>query len=208
MVARAPDPVQTATQSAPAAAARASRAAPAAGPNRFPGGSAVALAALLCLSACAPQGLDPADRAELDNMWRSYLVPKSTSDQLVAAFADFCLDAPRAEVETVLRNADYVPLPERAPGARGWVVDDRRPAVAISDTMCVVRAKSRSGQTAAFENMVRTRFPDARPLDREDFGEDIEAVWQVSRAGLVASERERDIDFFIYSLIYYTPEGS
>jgi hypothetical protein len=166
-----------------------------------------AVLALLAVAACAPAGLNPADRAELDNMWRAYLVPKSTSDQLVSAFSDFCLDAPRAEVETVLRNADYVPLPDRRAGAQGWVVDDRRPAVAVSDKMCVVRAKSRSGQTAAFANLIETRFPNARPLDREDFGENIEAVWQVSRAALVASERERDIDFFIYSLIYYTPEG-
>jgi hypothetical protein len=163
---------------------------------------------LLALTACAPAGLSPADRAELDNMWRASLVPKSTSEQLVSAFADFCLDTPRAQVETVLRDADYVPLPERTAGARGWVVDDRRPAVAVSDKMCVVRAKSRSGQTAAFANLVEKRFPNARPLDPEDFGENIEAVWQVSQERLVASERQRDIDFFIYSLIYYTPEGT
>jgi hypothetical protein len=180
-----------------AAAADAQRAAPA----------ALACAASLALAACAPAGLSPADRAELDNMWRVSLVPKSTSGQMVTAFTDFCLDAPRPEIEAVLRRADYVPLPERTAGARGWVVDDRRPAVAVSDSMCVVRARSRSGQTAAFANLVKARFPNARPLDPGDLGADIEAAWQISRAGIVATERRRDIDFFIYSLIYYTPEG-
>lgn len=198
-------PIQTPPRSATAAAARAPRAAPAAGPNTARGGSILSLAALLALAACA-DGLSPADRSELDNMWRGNLAPKSSPANLVAAFDRFCVQPPRAQAEAALRAAGYIPLPERAQGARGWVVDDSRPAVALSGTMCVVRAKSRSGQTDRFNDYVTRAFPQASPADPAAFGDAIEAAWAVPGPAIVATERRRDLDFFIFSLIYYTPE--
>jgi len=166
----------------------------------------ILFSALAVLSGCADSGLSPADRAELDNMWKAFLVPKSSAAQMVTAFDDFCVKTPRGGVEAALRDARYVPLPDRTEGARAWVVDNYRPAVAVSDKMCVVRAKARTGQTNAFQQYIAEQFPDARPVTPALFGEDIEEAWQVSDKALVATERRRDIDFFIYSLIYYTPE--
>lgn len=207
MTERLPHPFPLSPRCATTAAARAPRAAPAAGPNRFSGGSASALAALLALAACAPDGLGPADRSELDNMWRGNLAPKSSPANLVAAFDRFCVQPPRAQTEAALRAAGYVPLPERTPGARGWVVDDSRPAIALSDTMCAVRAKSRSGQTDRFTAYVSRAFPDARSIDPASFASDLEAAWAVPGPAIVATARERDIDFFTYTLIHYTPEA-
>ncbi|MEM6888657.1 MAG: hypothetical protein AAF636_11015 [Pseudomonadota bacterium] len=165
-------------------------------------------AAGLTLAACAPDGLSPADRAELDNMLRVNLVPKSTATEMVTAFDDFCVASPRAQTEQALRGAGYIPLPDRAEGARAFAVDDRRPVVAFSDRMCVVRAKARSGQTDRFAAYVAETFPDAQPADPARFGDDIEAAWLVPGPSVVATERRRDIDFFVFTLIHYAPEGS
>ncbi|MFK7870538.1 MAG: hypothetical protein AB8B58_15025 [Roseobacter sp.] len=169
---------------------------------------AVVLLASLTLASCGTSGLSPADRSELDNMWRFNQAPKSDPSQMVAAFDRFCVNTPRASAETALRRVGYVPLPEKTPGAQGWVVDDSRPAVAISDKMCVVRAKSRSGQTSRFTDYVARAFPQAAPTDPALLGEAVEAAWRVAGPALVATERRRDVDFFVYTLIYYTPEAT
>ncbi|WP_299968269.1 hypothetical protein [uncultured Roseobacter sp.] len=162
--------------------------------------AAAALAGLGLLAGCAGQNVS-ADRAELENMWRGFLAPKSTPKQMVTAFDDFCISGPRDEAG--LRAAGYVPLPQRVAGARAWVVDDRRPAVALSDRMCVVHAKARTGQTAAFAGYVAETFPTAVATDPAPFGKDIEAVWQVPGPAIIATERRRDVDFFVYTLIHY-----
>jgi hypothetical protein len=162
----------------------------------------------MALAGCGPDGLSPADRAELDNMWRINLMPKSTPAQLVVAFDRFCVRTPRADIEGALRDAGYVPLPEREKGARAFVIDTNNPAVAYTDSICSVRALARSGQTEAFNDYVAGRFPEARETDPEPLGADIEAAWRLPGPALLASERRRDIDFFSYSLIYYRPEAS
>lgn len=190
-------------QGATAAAASVQRTAPAALLARK-----AMLAAGFSLASCGPSGLSPADRAELDNMWRFNQAPKSDPSQMVAAFDRFCVTTPRGSAEAALRRAGYVPLPEKTSGARGWVVDDSRPAVAVSDKMCVVRAKSRSGQTSRFTDYVARAFPQATPTDPQPLGDAIEAAWRVPGPALVATERRRDVDFFVYTLIYYTPEAT
>lgn len=165
---------------------------------------AALLAGGFVLAACSAQGISP-DTAELRNMWRSNLVPKSSPALMVSAFDRFCAQGPRDDA--TLRAAGYVPLPNRAPGARAYVIDDRRPAVAVSDRMCVVQAESRTGQTARFQNYVTATYPGARPIDPAPLGKSIEQAWSLptNPPSLIATERTVSLGWYRYALIFFRP---
>ncbi|GFE48831.1 hypothetical protein So717_05840 [Roseobacter cerasinus] len=164
------------------------------------------VAMLLTLSACTAQGVS-SDTAELRNMWRSNLVPKSTPYQMVRTFDRVCTNGPRDDA--TLRSAGYVPLTERAPGARAYVIDNRYPAVAVSDRMCLVLAESRTGQTANFNDYVAKTFPRARAIDPKPLGRDIEQAWQVPTTppAIIATERTVSVGWYRYALILFQPEA-
>ncbi len=145
-------------------------------------------------------------------MWRANQVPKATPAQMVATFDRFCVNGSRdtAQAERDLRAAEYIPLPNsRSPGARAWVEDDEAPAVALSDSMCVVAASSRSGQTDRFRRYVADTFPRARAVDPSPLGKTIEQAWEVDAPApfLIATERTPDVDWYRYMLILYRPEA-
>ncbi|MBW4709686.1 hypothetical protein KX928_18010 [Roseobacter sp. YSTF-M11] len=167
----------------------------------------LALLAFFLLTACSAEGVSP-DTAELRNMWRANLVPKSSPAVMVSAFDRFCAIGPRDDA--TLRAAGYVPLPQEVPGARAYVIDDRRPAVAVSDSMCVVQAESRTGQTARFRNYIAATYPDARPVDPEPLGRNIEQAWSVASdpPTLIATERTESFGWYRYALILFQPGAS
>lgn len=147
---------------------------------------AVALAAL---SACASAGDTPYDTFELANIRPSNVIPKSSPASLVGTFRKHCL-ANLGDGDATARSlvaADYVENRRaRTATARGFVVDDRRPAVMVSDGpdmfFCSVIAESRTGQTTRSRSFVAQAFPGAREVDPKPYGRDKEAVWIVSQA--------------------------
>lgn len=171
----------------------------------------IALPACLVLSACSPQNVSP-DTAELRNMWRANLVPKTSPAVMVRAFDRFCVEGPQdaAGSEASLRAAGYVPLPETTPNIKAYVIDDRRPAVAVSDKMCLVQAESRTGQTTRFQNYVTATYPDARAIDPAPLGKDIEQAWSVPSdpPAIIATERTVSLGWYRYALILYRPGAS
>ncbi|QJF52455.1 hypothetical protein [Roseobacter ponti] len=169
---------------------------------------AVASAAVL-LGGCAT-GDRSADVTELDNTWRANLVPKSSPALMVGTFERFCVETSGlAARETALRRAGYVPLADRGtPGTRAFVVDDTRPAVAVSENMCLVQARARTGQTERFERYVTVRFPDAVETDPAPLGRSISQAWSVPGPAIIATERVQDVDWNNFALIYYRPEGA
>ncbi|WP_375230310.1 hypothetical protein [Roseobacter sp. S98] len=173
--------------------------------------TAAACSAVLALGGCSAGSVSP-DAAELNNMWRANLVPKATPAQMVGTFDRFCVNGSTdpGQAERDLRAAEYIPLPNsRTPGARAWVEDDEAPAVALSDTMCVVAASSRSGQTDRFRRYVAETFPQARAVDPTPLGNTIEQAWEIGGDApfLIATERTPDVDWYRYMLILYRPEG-
>ena len=157
---------------------------------------------MLPLAACSTEPVSP-DAAEFANAWRSNLVPKSSPSALIGAFDRFCVSRP-SNVDATLRRAGYVPVPGSKRGdARAYIVDDRRPAVAVGDQICMVEAKSRTGQTDRMQGYMRERFPDTRPLSVKSFGMNIEQAWSVGSEAIVATQRERDVYFYKYRLIFY-----
>lgn len=164
------------------------------------------ISACLALAGCSADGVS-SDTAELRNMWRGNLVPKSSPALMVNAFDRFCTTGPRDDA--ALRAAGYVPLPERTPGARAYVIDDSRPAVAVSDTMCLVQAASRTGQTTRFQNYVTATYPGAREIDPEPLGANIEQAWSLptNPPALIATERTVSVGWYSYALILFQPEA-
>lgn len=131
---------------------------------------------------------------ELANMNPANVIPKSSPAQLVAGFERYCLDTAPAAVPAALRGSDYVEVPRRAGGrVRSFVVDDRRPAVMLSDDgrACAVAAASRTGQTERLRAMVARRFPGAVPVDPARIGSRTEQAWAVPGAagGIVFVQR-------------------
>lgn len=166
----------------------------------------VCITALLSVSACTAQGVS-SDTAELRNMWRSNLVPKSTPYRMVRTFDRFCTKGPRDDA--TLRSAGYVPLPDRAAGARAYVIDNTYPAVAVSDAMCMVQAESRTGQTTNFQRYVAATYPDARAIDPAPLGRNIEQAWSVPTTppAIIATERTVSVGWYRYALILFQPEA-
>lgn len=149
------------------------------------------------------------DRAELANTWLYYEVPKSTPSQLVWSFERYChnREDSLAENDKRLRADGFVPV-SRQEGARAYVVDDNRPAVAVSDRMCIVHAKSRTGQTDAFRSYVARTFPKARPIDPETLGRRIEQAWQLPDSRILATQRGANLGWYTYSLILFQAEAA
>lgn len=166
---------------------------------------------LLTLAACSAQGIS-SDTAELRNMWRAYLVPKSKPAQMTQAFDRFCVNGPRnaKASEAKLRTAGYVPLPQEVPGIKAYVIDNAKPAVAVSSTMCLVLAESRTGQTTRFQNYVAETYPDARSIDPAPLGKNIERAWSVPSdpPALIATERTESVGWYRYALILYRPNAT
>ena len=169
--------------------------------------SCVSLATLMACT--GPYG---ADQAELANIKPSNIVPKSSPSQLVKVFDQFCTDAPRrhSEHEAALRNASYVPKqPRQISAPQVFLVDDLRPAVAVSDTVCMVQARSRTGQTERVADYVAARFANAKPLDPAPLGHHIERAWSVSLpdAAVIATERRLTLDGVTsFSVILFRPD--
>ncbi|WP_222869528.1 hypothetical protein ROLI_007860 [Roseobacter fucihabitans] len=163
----------------------------------------------LALVSCGPSGISPADTAELRNMWRANMVPKSTPYELVRAFDRFCTNGPRDAdaAETKLRDAGYVPLPRKARGVTAYVIDNRNPAVAVSTDTCLIQADSRSGQTRDFQNYVAKTYPKARAIDPKPLGKNIEQAWSVlsNPPAIIATERTESFGWYRYALILYHP---
>jgi hypothetical protein len=164
----------------------------------------------MALSACSADNVSP-DTAELANTWAYLEVPKSSPRQLVQSFERYCASerGALAERDAALRADGYVPL-SRQGRARAYVVDDNRPAIAMSKRMCLVRAKSRTGQTNAFQAYVARAFPGAKPMDPATLGPRIEQAWQVpgDAPRIVATERGADLGWYTYSLILFEAEAA
>ncbi len=139
------------------------------------------------------------DQAELRNIRPSNRIPKSSPAQFIKAFDQFCISGPRDRQrrETLLRDANYVPTKRwRAGEPQVFLVDDRRPAIVLSETICSARALSRTGQTERVRDFVKAEFPNARALRPAPFGKDVEQVWQVftPAPAMIATERGLTID--------------
>ncbi len=173
---------------------------------------AIAAVALLVAAAGCGGPTTDADRAELDNIAPWNVVPKSSPAQLVTGFERFCLDGPRDldALDGALRDGGYVPTGARHP-TRGqvYLVDDRRPAIAVTRRMCVAQARARTGQTERVRDMVASRFPDARPMDPAAFGTGVEQAWRVVTPlpGIVATRRMSTLGRRNgFSVILFRPE--
>ena len=165
----------------------------------------VGLPPILALTACSTGPVSP-DTAELANIRQSYQVPRSSPAAFVRAFNTYCLNGPTdpGAAETRLRSAGYVPLPGRQrSSARAFVADDLRPLVAVSDRMCLVRAKARTGQTERLERHITSALPNATAVDPKAFGPTIEQAWRVPGPAIVATERQFDVNVYTYSAIYF-----
>lgn len=166
---------------------------------------------LFMLSACGP--LQGSDQAELRNIKPSNQVPKSSPAQLVRTFDRFCMSpqVDRAELEDRLRDANYAPTRRATTGKpQVFLVDDRRPAVVISDRACSVRALSRTGQTKRVGDYVMSNFLKAKPLDPGKVGHNVEQLWMVSapERALIATERTMTLDGYTeYALTIFRPLG-
>ncbi len=152
------------------------------------GGAASVLAAVLVLVAACQAG--PAygpDAYELGNIDPSNEIPKASPAQLADTFERFCIDGPRQfdAAESGLRKAGFVPRPTRGDYVT-FVSDDRRPAVKVSvrGAACMVESLSRTGQSERLADLVRRRFPEARPLEALQGRRDLERVWQLD-SGIV-----------------------
>lgn len=161
------------------------------------------------VAGCVGPDLGP-DAAELANIREDHIVPKSSASAFVKAFDKFCVTGPAAPAakEALLRDAGYVPLRAPMNGARAFVSDDRRPAVAFSDRSCMVYARSRTGQTNRVNRYVRDTFPRAVALDPAAAGRSFEQVWQVSDnpAALVGTSRHNDGgNHTRFALSYFAP---
>ena len=166
-----------------------------------------ALASAALLAGCSAEGLSP-DEAEVANIRKAHIVPNSSPGQLVNAFDRFCVEAPTSAKarETALRRANYVPYRSKPrKGVQIWVVDSKRPAIGISDAMCLVRARSRTGQTEKLRRYVAATFPTARPIAPRPFGRDIEQAWALPGDRILATQRAAGLgNHTSYSLVLYT----
>ena len=156
-----------------------------------PKAALAALTSAALLAGCSVDGISP-DQAEVNNMWEVHKVPKSAPAAFVRTFDRFCANgaASRSDLDRDLRGANYVPLTAKPrKGVRVYVVDNRRPAVAVSDTMCLVQAKSRTGQTDRVRHYVADNFPNAQPTDASQLGRDVEQAWVLPDNRIVATQR-------------------
>ncbi|UWQ80248.1 hypothetical protein K3725_04340 [Leisingera sp. S132] len=176
---------------------------------------ALLLAALTAALAagCARQGLGP-DAYELANIKGSNIVPKSSPTAFVKAFDKFCAKGPAdpQSAERLLRASSYVPLPRKARnGGRVYVVDDRRPAVAVSSRGCMVQSYSRTGQTERVRRYVAETFPAAVRVPEDQLRRHkLEEAWIISgdQHGIVATRRTVESgNHSNYALVLYRTNG-
>jgi len=167
---------------------------------------------LSVLAGCSAAALGP-DALEIANIRHYNEVPRSSPTAMVRAFDRFCVNRPATlqASDAQLRAASYVPTRKRAgSNVRLYLVDDKRPAVAISPNMCLVQASTRTGQTQKARDYTAKVFPDARPMSPTDFGEDIEQAWMVpgNPPAIIATLRRLEPgNRSRYALIYYRPRG-
>lgn len=159
-----------------------------------------------CTKAASPDAL------ELFNTFDGNVVPKSSATAFVSAFDTFCVNAPDSidDVDKALRDVSYVPTSTRN-GTRLYIVDDSRPAIAISERSCAVRALSRTGQTDRVKRYMAETFPDAKPLTPAAFGKDVEQVWKVGepRPGAIVTTRTVELGTTTsYTLIFLRQQGA
>ncbi|MBZ0123214.1 MAG: hypothetical protein K8F31_04950, partial [Roseovarius sp.] len=167
------------------------------------------LAPLAVLAACS-NAAPPPDRLELATIPRWREVPKSTPAQLVGAFDRFCTDRTpgMAAQDARLRAAGYIPKVRASAGRPAlYVVDDRRPAVAVSDRICAVRAVARTGQRERVDRYVAATFPAARPLARDGLSRDVEQAWTIE-GGIIATTRNLWAgNVTTYTVTLFTPDS-
>lgn len=152
------------------------------------------LALIPMITACmAPTG--GSDQLELANMRPWNIVPASSAARLAGMFERVCLDGPaRPEAAArLLRSAEYVEVPSRAPRAiRSFLVDDSRPAVmlATDGTACAVAAQARTGQTERIRGLVAQKYPAARALSPAGTGPTVDEGWSLGAGqGIVLLRR-------------------
>ncbi|MCF6231955.1 MAG: hypothetical protein L3J36_02445 [Rhodobacteraceae bacterium] len=165
------------------------------------------------LAGCTTAGLGP-DALEVANIKRSNIVPKSSPGALVHAFDKYCVNGPRDRTlaDALLRKSNYVPRPRRGQNkTRVYVIDNKRPLVALTQNICVVQARSRTGQTHKFRAYIANTFPRAKPVPPGTFWHNIEQAWAVPSdpPAIVATQRDLEPgNFSRYGLIYYQPAGT
>ena len=169
------------------------------------------MALLLAAGATACSSEAPsADRLELATIWPGNVIPKSTPRELVLSFNEFCVktQGPAAQ-ETALRNAGYVPTnTTRGQARQVFLIDNRAPAIGISEDMCIARATARTGQSNAVGRYVADAFPEATPMNPSDLTVDVEQAWRVS-GGILATARNRwSGNRSSYSVILFQPGGA
>ena len=168
-----------------------------------------ALLALVSLTGCS-SAMPDADTLELATIKHWKEVPKSHPTTFVKAFDRFCTNRPEgmAAMDTLLRQANYVPKPQVNPGGPTvYVVDDRRPAVVVNDTVCGVRATSRTGQTERVRRYISETYPNARPVSTEPFSSDVEQAWQIP-GGMIATTRNDWVgNRSAYSVVLFRPDN-
>jgi len=168
-----------------------------------------ALLALTGIAGCS-SAMPDADTLELATIphWRE--VPDSSPTKFVKTFDQFCVNRPKgmAAMDNMLRRASYVPKPKINPkGPTVYVVYDKRPAVAVNDHICGVRALTRTGQTERVGRYITETFPEARPASKDQFSNDVEQVWQIN-GGMIATMRSNWVgNRSEYTLVLYRADG-
>ena len=142
------------------------------------------------LAACTPTLT--ADQIELNNLDPRNAVPKSSPTQLITALRQYCLE-PTPEEATVakLRSAGYVEKPTSAGAPRLFLVDDRRPAVVLSEQagICLVGFEARTGQTEALRRFAAEIYGTEKGISMnegriEAWAKDDEPIFLIRRAEL------------------------
>lgn len=145
--------------------------------------------ASLLVAGCFAKSAQDYERA---NIRPSNVIPKSSPAQFVATFRKHCLahfGRPDA-IAASLIAADYVERPRHPKGGRSFVVDDKRPLVAMSGTICGVYAQSRTGQTSKVAALIAAEFPDAIPADPALLSRDTEQLWQLPGGRAILTQRD------------------
>ena len=137
---------------------------------------------MVSIGACT-NAVNRRETDELENIWRTNVIPKTTPEQFVAMFRKTCLaniDAPE-RLDGILRDNDYVEMRGQA-GFRTFVVDTPKPLIAIKSEHtvrhCYAAAEARTGQSARVNDFV-SELPGARAVDPAASGLPAEQAWLV-----------------------------
>lgn len=141
------------------------------------------VAATALVAGCS-NAVNTREAAELENMWRNNVIPKTTASALVNAFAHRCIGSISnlAKLPERLRADDYVQI-RAADGFRAFVTDSKQPFVAFRSRdeadHCYVLAEARTGQRAAVERFMAERYPGARSVDPAGAGLPADRAWLI-----------------------------